>query len=175
MPPEMPISRFFMRLTTRVGLPQSGQGISCATSAARARSAVFACPAILFCSSLVPLDSPPAWSALERTHGPGDECHISKMNRGFSRGRQRPLFAAGTLEVNYLDGRNLRRTRPLLNPRGNQKLPRAPFLAQIIIAQNKAFRQPQMLLKRFLRRAAIQKSKRVWLSFSAPETLGGQR
>ena len=48
IPPEMPSSRFLTRLTIRVGLPQSGHGASCATATIFARSAVFACPAILF-------------------------------------------------------------------------------------------------------------------------------
>ena len=50
MPPAMPISRLLTRLTTRVGLPHSGHGASRSTFTAFARSAVFACPAILFLS-----------------------------------------------------------------------------------------------------------------------------
>src|SRR5581483_5881013 len=46
MPPAMPISRFFIRFTTRVGLPHSGQGAVSTLSTFLARSAVFAFSAI---------------------------------------------------------------------------------------------------------------------------------
>ncbi|OFV95358.1 MAG: hypothetical protein A3H28_02120 [Acidobacteria bacterium RIFCSPLOWO2_02_FULL_61_28] len=48
MPPAMPISRLLTRLTTRVAFPHSGHGASRATFTDFARSAVFACPAMLF-------------------------------------------------------------------------------------------------------------------------------
>jgi hypothetical protein len=64
MPPEIPMERFFIRLTMRVGFPHVGQGGVSAATTFFARSAVFAFSAIDDYSFLLLL-------ATEAPHGIG--------------------------------------------------------------------------------------------------------